>query len=92
MRSGIAIGEAVIVALAAWVYTAWFSGVAVEAATCHRGPIGEYVDEEAKTRLAETYLITMPYDARIEPIELVEGSSGVRKARSWPRSSRSTWS
>ncbi len=35
----------------------------------------EYVDEEGKTRLAETYLVTMPYDGRIEPIELIEGTT-----------------
>jgi HlyD family secretion protein len=74
MRTGIVIAGAVIVALGAWIYSAWFSGVAVEAAACHRGAIDEYVEEEAKTRLAETYLITMPYDARIEPIDLVEGT------------------
>ena len=34
----------------------------------------EYIDEEAKTRLAETYRITMPYAARIEAITLVEGT------------------
>jgi HlyD family secretion protein len=52
----------------------WTSGVAVEAVACRRGTVQEYVDEEGKTRLAETYLITMPYDARVEPIDLVEGT------------------
>jgi len=64
----------VAVLLVGWGYSSWSSGVPVEAVACRRGTIQEYVDEEAKTRLAETYLITMPYDGRIEPIELVEGA------------------
>ena len=46
----------------------------VEAAIVRTGEIREFVDERGKTRLPETYLITMPYDARIEPIELAEGT------------------
>lgn len=60
--------------LAGLGYSLWNSGVPVEAALVTRAPVREYVDEEGKTRLAETYLITMPYDGRIEPIELVEGA------------------
>ncbi len=48
-------------------------GVAVEAAQAKVGRIREFVDEQAKTRLPETYLITMPITGRIEPITLVEG-------------------
>jgi HlyD family secretion protein len=66
---------AMAVGLAGLGYSSWSSGVAVEAAQCERGEIREYVDEEGKTRLAETYTLTMPYDARIEPIELVEGAA-----------------
>jgi HlyD family secretion protein len=64
----------VAVSLAGLGYASWTSGVPVEATACQRGGIHEYVDEEGKTRLAETYLITMPYDSRIERIELVEGT------------------
>ncbi len=64
----------VIVAGAALGYTSFSSGVPVEAATVASGSIREYVDEEGKTRLAETYLVTMPYNGRIEPIDLIEGT------------------
>ncbi|NQU21973.1 MAG: HlyD family efflux transporter periplasmic adaptor subunit [Candidatus Nealsonbacteria bacterium] len=49
-------------------------GVAVESATVETGPIRQYIDERAKTRLPNTYLITMPCDGRIEPITLTEGT------------------
>lgn len=42
--------------------------VAVEART-----IREFVEEQAKTRLPHEYLITMPYEGRVEPLPLVEG-------------------
>lgn len=75
MRNWIVLGLAVVaVSLAGLGYASWNSGVAVEAAAAKRGAVQEYVDEEGKTRLAETYLITMPYDGRIEPIELIEGT------------------
>ena len=61
----------VLTGLGVW---SWSSGTPVEAVSCRRGAIQEYVDEEGKTRLAETYLVTMPYDARLEPIDLVEGT------------------
>jgi HlyD family secretion protein len=64
----------VAVSLAGVGYTSWTSGVPVEAARAQRGPVREYVDEEGKTRLSETYLVTMPYDGRIGPIELIEGT------------------
>lgn len=50
-------------------------GVSVEAARVGRGRIQEYIDEEAKTRLADSYLITMPSTGRIEQIELREGAA-----------------
>lgn len=75
MRSWIfiAIGV-VIVAAAALGYTSFSSGVPVEAAAVSSGSLREYIDEEGKTRLAETYLVTMPYDGRIERIDLIEGT------------------
>lgn len=75
MRTWIWIVIAVVaVAAAAAGFTSLRSGVAVEAAKVKRGVAREYIDEEGKTRLVDTYLITMPYDGRIEPIELIEGT------------------
>jgi HlyD family secretion protein len=54
-------------------YRAWTGGIPVDAVPVARGPIREYVDEEGKTRLPRTYLITMPFDGRISPIELDAG-------------------
>jgi HlyD family secretion protein len=56
-------------------YRAWTGGIPVDAVPAARGPIREYVDEEGKTRLPRTYLITMPFDGRIAPIELEAGDS-----------------
>jgi len=64
------------VAAAWWAVAASTSGVPVDAAVIARAPIREYVDERAKTRLPETYLITMPFPGRIaeEPLgSLAEG-------------------
>jgi len=61
--------------LIAWgVLHALTSAVAVEAARATRGSIQTYVDERAKTRLPDTYLITMPFPGRIEPITVTEGT------------------
>ncbi|HUT12437.1 MAG TPA: efflux RND transporter periplasmic adaptor subunit [Thermoguttaceae bacterium] len=60
--------------LIAWgILHALTSGAAVEAARATRGSIRTYVDERAKTRLPNTYLITMPFPGRIEPITVTEG-------------------
>lgn len=48
-------------------------GLPVEAAAVRRGPIREFVDEQAKTRLPVEYEITMPYAAHIREIDLEEG-------------------
>ena len=48
---------------------------AVEVVEVERGPIRQYIDERGKTRLPEVHLITMPFDGRIEPVEVVEGES-----------------
>jgi len=50
------------------------SGIPVDTAEVTVGPIRQFVDERAITRLPETFLITMPIDGRIEPIMLVEGT------------------
>jgi len=61
-----------VIAVALW----WLRSVEpVEVATVQRGRIRQFVDERAETRLPETYLITMPVNARIEPITITEGAS-----------------
>ncbi len=63
-----------VVALLFHALSGGFSrGIPVAAAKAQKGSIREFVDEQAKTRLPETYLITMPFAARIRPIELKEG-------------------
>ena len=49
-------------------------GVAVEARQAKMDAIRQFVDEQAKTRLPQTYLITMPITGRIEAVPLVEGT------------------
>src|SRR5487761_1204236 len=55
-------------------YERFGSGKPVEVARATFGPIREFVDEEARTRLPRTYQVTMPFDGRIEPIEVTEGT------------------
>jgi len=63
-----------ICGLIAWgIFRALTSAVEVEAARASRGSIQTCVDERAKTRLPETYLITMPFPGRIQPITVTEG-------------------
>jgi HlyD family secretion protein len=64
----------VVVALVAVAMRGCSGGVAVEGAKAQRGPIQEYIDEEAKTRLSDVHLLTMPFNGRIQPIELSEGA------------------
>lgn len=53
---------------------AFGGGTPVEAAKVRKGPIREFVDERGKTRLPQVYSITMPFDGRVAPIKLVEGT------------------
>jgi len=48
-------------------------GTPVAAVAAKMDRIREFVDEQAKTRLPQTYLITMPIEGRIKAIELTEG-------------------
>lgn len=60
------------------VLFAWLSSdqaTSVEAARLSSGAIREFVDEQGQTRLPLTHQITMPFNGRIEPIELVEGAT-----------------
>lgn len=55
------------------------SGEQVHAVRVQRQAITAYVDEQGKTRLPVVHRITMPFAARIEPIEVVEGERVWRK-------------
>jgi len=70
----------ILAGLAAWgIVAAMTSGVPVDVAVIARGPIREFVDERAKTRLPETHLITMPFAGRVaeEPLSSLEEGSEV---------------
>jgi len=49
--------------------------VVVETSVARVGNIREFIDEEGRTRLPRTYLITMPITGRIEAIDLEEGAT-----------------
>ena len=61
-------------ALIWWLAREYSSATPVETAAVTHGPIREFVDERAKTRLPQTHLITMPFPGRIEAIGLAEGT------------------
>lgn len=65
----------VVVVLVGAVYAGLSSGVVVQSAPVAPAPIREFVDEQAQTRLPTTHLITMPFDGRVEAIELSEGAT-----------------
>ncbi len=50
-------------------------GISVDAMTIDRGEVSTYVEERARTRLPQTYLVTMPLPGRVLPIELRERDS-----------------
>ena len=51
------------------------SGVAVQTAAAKTQSIREFVDLQAKTRLQRTYIITMPYAARLDELKVEEGDA-----------------
>lgn len=59
-------------------------GTLVDVAPVEIGSIRQFVDERGITRLPETFLITMPYNGRIEGIDVVEGTE-VRAGQSVAR-------
>lgn len=63
-----------VAVIAGLVGGSFAAGVSVDVAQVQRGAIQQYVDEQGKTRLPQTYLITMPYPGRIAPITHSEGS------------------
>ena len=66
---------AAVVVAGLLVYAQATDGVPVLTAGVEVGPIREFVDERGKTRLPRTYLITQPFTARIEEIDLFEGTT-----------------
>ena len=69
------LGGVVVAGLLVYAMVGGFSrAVPVEAARARMGSIREFVDEQAKTRLPKTHLITMPFTGRIEAITLTEGA------------------
>lgn len=72
---GVLGGIILLAVIAAVLFSRLTAGIPLEAATAERGEIREFVDERGRTRLPETHLITMPFDGRIEEIQLVEGQT-----------------
>src|SRR5262249_36618307 len=66
-----ALAAIILVAILVNVFT---GGFPVEAAPVVRSTVQEYVDERGKTRLPQTYNITMPLEGRISAIDLIEGT------------------
>lgn len=74
MNRVMVIGIVAVVAVLIWATAAaLLSGVPVETAQVRRADIRQFIDERGKTRLPIVHLVTMPYDGRIEEIELREG-------------------
>lgn len=61
-----------------WVTAGLLSRAPVDASPVRRDLIRQFVDEQAVTRLPETFAITMPFAGRIEPIQLIEGAKVTR--------------
>ncbi|OHB79055.1 MAG: hypothetical protein A2V98_02025 [Planctomycetes bacterium RBG_16_64_12] len=75
-RIWLTIGGIALVVIVVWAAAgSLWSGTPVEVTEVRQGPIQEFVDERGKTRLPETYLITMPFGGRIEAIALAEGDA-----------------
>ncbi|MCA9264546.1 MAG: efflux RND transporter periplasmic adaptor subunit, partial [Planctomycetales bacterium] len=70
--SGLVVAGLALVTL--FVAAAWPRGVSVQVAPAIEGSIAHYLDEQGMTRLPQTYKVTMPYEARVLPIELEPGS------------------
>ncbi len=74
MKLGMTLALLAALAIVGWiVWQANSQGQDVEAAAVTRGEIREFVDEQGVTSLPRTYVITMPFEGRLEPISLSEG-------------------
>ncbi len=69
----VAIGILLAVVAAAVIAARLSPESTVEVVPAEMGLIRQFIDERGKTRLPETFLITMPYNGRIEGIDVVEG-------------------
>lgn len=89
MRTWLVVLLLIAAAVAAVAAADWFAaGVPVETAAAQTGAIREFIDEQAKTRLPRTYLITMPFAGRIAEIQKEVGDpvyAGEVVARLVPR-------
>jgi len=63
----------VVVGLLLVVWSMGERGAKVDTALSRTADVRQFVEERGKTRLTQTYLITMPYDGRIAAINLLEG-------------------
>lgn len=68
-------GIAAVAALAALVWAFAPQPVAVETASVTRGPFEATVDEDARTRLRDRYVVSAPLAGRVERITLREGDA-----------------
>jgi len=75
MRWGLWIGIVALLVCAVWYYDYEFGGAPLEVVPATSGPIKEFVDERAQTRLPNSIVITMPYSGRVEAIALSEGET-----------------
>ncbi len=73
MKRAVVIFILVLGVLAGIYFIARSGGPPVEVVAAQQAPMGEFVDEQGKTRLPRTYEISMPFTARLEEIELEEG-------------------
>jgi HlyD family secretion protein len=74
-KQWIALASALAAILVVGYALGWFeAALPVDAARVRRAAIQQFVDEQAITRLPQTYLVATPSAARIEPIDVSEGS------------------
>lgn len=74
MKNLIYVAILVVLVAGGWFLNRRYSpGMPVEAAAARRGPVREFIEEQGKTRVPKTYLVTMPAAGRIDAIELAEG-------------------
>ncbi len=81
----IAVAALAAIILVAVLVNLFTGGFPVEAAPAVRGAVQEYVDERGKTRLPQTYNITMPLEGRISAIDLIEGTPVKKRPGCGPR-------
>lgn len=75
-RRGVLIGAgAVVAALLALLWAFWPRPLAVELATATRGPFETSIDDDARTRLRDRYVVSAPLAGRLARITLREGDA-----------------